>query len=901
MSVHAPIAATGKDGVPSMDRRVVPDLPVFRVPSRANTVIYAPGQLAWLAAPEASRKSIPQPILAAAAAVDNWATLAHAPFMPVGLTLNLTNHCKLNCRYCFARTADRNARPEQLDLSAILAAAQLVMDSCRVREKPFQLVFTGGGEPTLAWGTLQAVVSETQALAQSQGVEWRSYISTNGCVPKARLRWLARNISTISLSCDGPPEIHDLQRPAAGRRRSHTTVERAAMLLRGEGCTVSVRATVTPASVMRQSEMVRWIFERLGAREMRFEPVFAAAPGMEFHREDASRFVCQFMAAQRVAVELGADLSLSGVRLDELHGPHCNVLKDVLHLRPDGTATACFLATTGKLPGVPDCTIGYFDRKTGEYRLDTPRIAQMRSSAARIPSGCMECWNAYHCARSCPDRCYLNGAAQLDAAGPDFRCRVARQLTAAWLVGAGAGRHVTTPGPAGARIKKFFEGAEEQLDANRVIEDWTSLGPDAATSRSLPAPLWARRGFQLHGIEAWRRVSAQMRSRQDGEQHSVYVHVPFCRRHCGFCDCYTEPALKPQVPGGLTFTRALLAEIDAWRLGRPLIPESVTTVHFGGGTSNSLPQHDFEAIVAKIRESMGINPATEWALESTTSLLTTDHLKWLWDLGFTRLHVGIQTLEQDVRAAIGRRESGEIAALRLSQALEMGFIVSADLIYGLPGQTAKGWLKTLDKLVCLGIDGISLYGLQTTERNRLFLSRLATPLPGAEERFALFHAAHQFLLPRGYAKNHFSHFAKERDLNLYYRHALRRENLLALGPSADGVFGPFLYRHPLLAAYSAGNIDGGAFLEGAYEMSAMECELRNAEAELLANAISWRTFETLGLGSLLGEWQTMGLTEPNSKPSGPQLSAAGSWEIASMMQAMTARLDPHTVHLSRPA
>ena len=217
-------------------------------------------------------------------------------------------------------------------------------------------------------------------------------------------------------------------------------------------------------------------------------------------------------------------------------------------------------------------------------------------------------------------------------------------------------------------------------------------------------------------------------------------------------------------------------------------------------------------------------------------------------------------------------------------------MVSVDLIYGLPGQSTKGWLATLDKLVDLGIDGFSLYSLQRTERNQRFLSRLAAPPLASEARFALFHAAHQFLLRHGYHKNHFAHFAKERDRNLYYQHAVRRENLLALGPSADGVFGPFLYRHPQLAAYSLGAADGGPVLEGALQMSPIECRLRGAEAELMGNAISWRTFENLGLDSLLSEWQSMGLISLTSGRPEPELSATGSWEIAGMLQALTDRL-----------
>lgn len=573
-----------------MNQRLLPDLPVFEVPSRVGRLVYAPGRLAWLGASETMQKSIPQPILeAAATAASNWMKQARSPFMPVCLSLNLTNQCLLDCQYCFARAPERNRRQESLNLSAIIAAARLVVGFCLTRKQPFQLVFTGGGEPTLEWDSLQAAVRETRTLAESSGIEWKSYIATNGCTSGTRLRWLARNVGKIGLSCDGPADIHNLQRPTAHLNPSLDVIERAAELIQKEGGQFSVRTTITPASFARQPEIVRWLCERLHAREIRFEPVYSTAPGMGFQPEDATRFVCEFMTAQQVAAELGADLSLSGVRLDELHGPHCSVSKDVLHLRADGTATTCFHSCTEASPEGAIYTVGCFDRQTGRYRLDSRRIAQLRAVAARIPSRCMECLNAYHCARSCPDWCLLRDSPQSDDFAPDFRCRVARQITTAWLIEAGARCRERIGDPSSERIKEFVGCSEERVDAGCVIRDWISLGPDTEPPRSLPAPLWVRRGFQMAGESAWQRISEYLRHAPDGPL-SVYVHVPFCRVRCGFCDCYATPVTKGPNRTVEAFAKAVLAEIDSWCLCRPLLPASVTTVHFGGNAHHSASQ-----------------------------------------------------------------------------------------------------------------------------------------------------------------------------------------------------------------------------------------------------------------------------------------------------------------------
>jgi oxygen-independent coproporphyrinogen-3 oxidase len=255
-------------------------------------------------------------------------------------------------------------------------------------------------------------------------------------------------------------------------------------------------------------------------------------------------------------------------------------------------------------------------------------------------------------------------------------------------------------------------------------------------------------------------------------------------------------------------------------------------------------------------------------------------------MGFSRLHVGIQSLEDEVRSLIGRRERAAEAEARVREALSCGFVVSADLIYGLPQQTVSGWVETLARLIDAGIDGISLYALQTTDRNRRFLVRKPPGPREGKERFALFHAAHQLLEKAGFAKNHFVHFARERDRNLYYRHAVREENLLALGPWADGVFGHVLYRHGDIQEYINAAQNGKMTLTGALRMDERTQRLQAVRACLMANAIRWNVFEDLGLGWLLPIWQARGLLGYSDSKNCPQLTATGSWQIGQMIEEL---------------
>ena len=479
----------------------------------------------------------------------------------------------------------------------------------------------------------------------------------------------------------------------------------------------------------------------------------------------------------------------------------------------------------------------------------------------------------------------MNGP-EFDKSEPDFHCYASRQLTTSWLQQA-AFRSATLQRDAfSTEVASFLRGVDDQIDVASVVEDWMVLPRESRNACSLPEPIWARRGFHVHDTQAWREIAAELRNTCATKPLSVYVHIPFCQSRCGFCDCYSEPLTSRSDGRPKQFAGALIGEIEAWCRHAALSSSPVSTVHFGGGTPGTLSVSQWHSVIDKLRNSLMITSETEWALESTTRLLTMEHLQSLRDLGFTRLHVGIQTLENDLRLAIGRREGANEALSRLRCALEMGFVVSADIIYGLPGQTAKGWLATLNQLMEIGIDGVSLYGLQKTVRNQRFLERLKTGPDDVCARFALFHAAHQVLAHRGYTRNHFAHFAHDRDRNVYYRHAVRGENLLALGPSADGVFDSYVYRHPELKAYLAGAADGRVALEGALSMTPQDRRLRIAAAELMGNSLSWNTFQDLGLDFLFNEWQATGLVQPAANRSEPELSITGSWQIAQMIRSL---------------
>jgi oxygen-independent coproporphyrinogen-3 oxidase len=408
---------------------------------------------------------------------------------------------------------------------------------------------------------------------------------------------------------------------------------------------------------------------------------------------------------------------------------------------------------------------------------------------------------------------------------------------------------------------------------------------------SFPKPVWAQRGYEHDGRQAWQNIPAHVHKKRKNDPISIYVHVPFCERKCGFCDLYSLPMPESKRHMENEFAAALQDEIDAWSSIEPLNVCPVTTIHFGGGTPNFLSLQVLGGIVGKCRERFGVTSRTELAIESTSRLLAGEHLDRLRELGFTRLHVGVQCLEDQTRKLIGRKETAELVLQRLADAIRKGFVVSVDVIYGLPGQTLMHMMATLEQLVSAGVHGFSLYQLQTCPRNRAFLKRRGGDKPDPVLNYVLFQSAEHFLRKKGYRKNFFTHFAFPPDKCLYYRHVRREEDLLALGPTADGVFGNYVYRHGEYREYIGSPPPA---LEGGMVESPVEKKTRPAIAALMTASIPGSMMRELSAEPLLDLWQACGMITRTHDAGEFELTANGSWFMTTLIAQLRERVRAQT-------
>jgi oxygen-independent coproporphyrinogen-3 oxidase len=907
-----------------------PALPVFRIdPGATNrSILYVPGHVMIVTRRQADlyedaiRNEAPgeQPLAGycgwlvgeARRAVAEWSRRVEAPFVPECLTLYLSNMCNAACTYCFAERLGPRARSPAnpsgpvVSSDAVAAAARLVARNCNSRGLPFHLVVHGGGEPTIHWDLVQKVHALSRDAAQTRGIAWKGYIATNGVLAAAKARWLGANFDKVGLSCDGPPELHDMQRPVADGSPSSRHVVRTAEAVKDAGATLEVRATVTALTMRRQVEMVRYFRDVLHADEVRLEPVYSF-PGARIEGialADVAELAEHMLAAHEWASHAGLELSFSGARLEEVHGPFCDVLRQTLHLTPDSHAVDCFFCVSSAGERWRQHVIGWYDESQSRFVIDTQRAASARRAAGAIPEACQACINAYHCARGCPERCLSEHdreqSRDVDAQAWQVRCALARKLTSAWLcrmamghAGAGA---VRMPGASGSvkmweqddahrDLWQLLGRATPEVDADAIVRSFGRLGRHRhVNDHRMPPPLWALRGFDRDGSACWQSLEATL-ARRTGPL-SVYVHIPFCDRRCGFCDCLSHRVRRQDAGSEGGFVDTLIEEIDAWSRRGQVSQRPVTTVHFGGGTPGALAPKHFARIIAALRSRLGIVPTTEWAIESTGTCLSPEMLAQLKEQGFSRLHVGVQTLEEGLRQRIGRRQRRAEVLTRIEAALVAGFVTSVDLVYGLPGETLAGFVRTLADLQASGVHGVSLYALNRSARNEAFL-RKAGPLPGSLQRYAFFQAGEQILVSRSYVKNHLSHYARYPDEYLYYRHRIRGEDLLGLGPSADGVIGDCHFRHLDWPEYWTAGADS-SHLQGGVRETDVDARVEPVVSALMCGGIDPSALRDAGVERLLDDWLEEGLAVRSTHGDLHDLTANGSWFAGQMIEAVRA-------------
>ena len=291
----------------------------------------------------------------------------------------------------------------------------------------------------------------------------------------------------------------------------------------------------------------------------------------------------------------------------------------------------------------------------------------------------------------------------------------------------------------------------------------------------------------------------------------LYIHIPFCRSKCAYCDFYSLSGQEEQMNSYQQALLAHLAESAPMAAGY-----TVDTVYFGGGTPSYYGEKRLTELLRHIKKLYQVDKHAEITTEANPDSVNLKMLKRLRRAGFNRISLGVQSADNAQLVSIGRPHSFEQAEQGVQWARAAGFDnVSIDLIYGLPGQDQDSWKDTVERALRLEADHISAYGLKIEEGTPLFRRvQEGEQLPDDDVQADCYLWTVERLAQAGYEQYEISNFAKN---GLFSRHNIKywlTQPYMGFGPGAHSDFGGRRYSFLRdLSGYIKGVLEGGIIVD----------------------------------------------------------------------------------------
>jgi oxygen-independent coproporphyrinogen-3 oxidase len=344
----------------------------------------------------------------------------------------------------------------------------------------------------------------------------------------------------------------------------------------------------------------------------------------------------------------------------------------------------------------------------------------------------------------------------------------------------------------------------------------------------------------------------------------LYVHVPFCVRKCGYCAFHSGPFSRD---AAAAYVEVVSEQMRAW--GRTLGRVAVETVYFGGGTPSLLEAGQIADLLQAADASFTLGDDAEITLEANPdSALKSGFLRSVRGLGVNRLSLGVQSLQDDLLAMLGRPHDSRQARLAVHAARDAGFSnLSLDLIWGVPGQTFERWMDDLTGALELAPEHLSCYGLSLEEGAPLTrrVEEGVLVLPDEETCARMFLDGSKLLESQGYGHYEISNYARPGRESRHNRGYWAGQDYLGLGPAAVSTIAGRRWENPATLGEYTAIVTGG---EGENAVEVLSAHTRLQEMVML----SLRTHEGLGLEKFKA---TTGTEFPWRHPAVEQLRSSG--------------------------
>lgn len=275
----------------------------------------------------------------------------------------------------------------------------------------------------------------------------------------------------------------------------------------------------------------------------------------------------------------------------------------------------------------------------------------------------------------------------------------------------------------------------------------------------------------------------------------VYIHVPFCKKKCNYCDFYS---VKWDDEWETEYTEAVIEEIKGYeeKLGHRYM---VDTVYFGGGTPTIIKPSNLKRILDSIGNVADIDKDAEISIEANPNTLTDENLKQYKEAGINRLSIGIQSLNDEILNKIGRIHNSKEALDAIDRAKKHGFEnINADAMFNIPGQTVSDIEDTLDRIMERGVRHISFYSLKLENGTPMYSmeQKSLITMPDEDEERNMYYKGRIVMEKNNLLQYEISNFAMK---GFECRHNLKywnQEEYIGIGPSAHSFMNSIRYSNP---------------------------------------------------------------------------------------------------------
>lgn len=283
----------------------------------------------------------------------------------------------------------------------------------------------------------------------------------------------------------------------------------------------------------------------------------------------------------------------------------------------------------------------------------------------------------------------------------------------------------------------------------------------------------------------------------------IYIHIPYCVERCSYCGFYSNAVGRDLDSPELYIRESKYVADTVLKLreyaGRYSDDYLVDTIYLGGGTPTILPLPLLRNLIESVRKNFEVTEDAEITIEANPKTIDAEKLRGLRECGVNRLSIGLQSYSPDVLKTLGRIHTAADFEESFFLARYCGYAnISCDLMFGIPGQTMKEWLDSVDRLIRLEPEHISFYSLQLEEGTPLYDAYRRGDLPELNDRIdrAMYHRALRRLIAAGYEHYEISNAAKP---GFACRHNLKYwtfEDYLGIGASASSFMGGVRFRQP---------------------------------------------------------------------------------------------------------